>query len=250
MARAAILPRLTWEAATISEVRGESASATTLRLAVSGWPGHRAGQHVDIRLTAADGYAAVRPYSLATASGSGLVEITVETTPGGEVSSYLALEAATGHRVEVRGPLGSWFVWDATDLTPTQLVAGGSGVVPLMSMLRTHRAAGNPASMRLLYSVASPENVLYGDELRDLDATDAVTFIFTRSAPPRSHRPLGRITAADLSEHALPPSAQPSCFVCGPTGFVESAIDKLLGLGHDPTRIRAERYGDNERTFA
>lgn len=242
MARAATLPRLTWQSATLTQVRRESSTASTLRLDVAGWPGHRAGQHVDLRLTAADGYTAVRPYSLASAAGSGLVEITVATTPGGEVSTYLVNDAVAGNHVEVRGPLGSWFVWDASDPDPVQLVAGGSGVVPLMSMLRTHGSAGHPAPMRLLYSVSDPEQVLYADEVEQL--AHAATVLHTRHSPPGTARPPGRVTPAEVEEHTLPATSRPSVFVCGPTGFVESMLTVLTGLGHDPDQIRAERYGE------
>ena len=244
MARAATLPRLTWQGATISDVRRESMTGTTLRLDVADWPGHRAGQHVDVRLTAPDGYAAVRPYSLASAAGSSLVEITVDTTPDGEVSPYLAHTARPGHHVEVRGPLGSWFVWEVTDSSPVQLVGGGSGVVPLMSMLRTHREAGHPSLMRLLYSVAGPDHLLYRDELHQLEQQGAVTHVYTRQAPSGSTRPPGRLTAAELAELTLPAAMRPACFVCGPTGFVETVLERLVELGHEPDRLRAERYGE------
>ena len=244
MARTALLPRLSWQAATITDVRRESATGTTLRLDVPDWPSHLPGQHVDVRLTAADGYTAVRPYSLASPGGSDVVEITVDLTPGGEVSSYLARAARPGHHLEVRGPLGRWFVWDVTDPAPVQLVAGGSGVVPLMSMLRTHRSAGHPAPMRLLYSVATPDHVLYRAELQQLAAGGTVRFVYTRLAPPGTRREPSRIGPGDLLEHALPATAHPACFVCGPTGFVEIVLARLVDLGHHATRIRAERYGE------
>jgi ferredoxin-NADP reductase len=219
-------------------------TGTTLRLDVADWPGHRAGQHVDIRLTAPDGYTAVRPYSLASAGGSSLVEITVDTTPGGEVSPYLAHSARTGHHVEVRGPLGSWFVWDVVDSSPVQLVAGGSGVVPLMSMLRTHRDAEHPAPMRLLYSVADPDHLLYHQELQRLEKQGAATIVYTRQAPAHATRPPGRVRPRDLSENTLPAAIRPACYICGPTGFVETVLERLVELGHDPDRLRAERYGE------
>lgn len=244
MARAATLPRLTWQDATISDVRPESMTGTTLRLDVADWPGHRAGQHVDIRLTAPGGYTAVRPYSLASAGGSSLVEITVDTTPDGEVSPYLAHSARTGHHVEVRGPLGRWFVWDVTDSAPVQLIGGGSGVVPLMSMLRTHRDADHPGAMQLLYSVAGPDHLLYRDELHRLEQQGLVTHIYTREAPPGATRPPGRVTPAELVEHTLPAAIGPTCYVCGPTGFVETVLERLVELGHEPDRLRAERYGE------
>jgi ferredoxin-NADP reductase len=244
MARTAILPGLTWQDAIISQVRRESATGTTLRLDVANWPGHRAGQHVDIRLTSSDGYTAVRPYSLASPGGSDSIEITVEVTRDGEVSPYLAQSAQNGHHVEVRGPLGNWFVWEVSNLAPVQLVAGGSGVVPLMSMLRTHHAAGHPAPMRLLYSVADSEHVLYRDELEQFADRGVVAYIYTRDAPPGVSRPPGRVTDADLTDYTLSAETRPSCYVCGPTGFVESVQDRLVSLGYDPDRIRAERYGE------
>jgi len=225
-------------------VRRESATGTTLRLDVPDWPPHLPGQHVDVRLTAPGGYTAVRPYSLASAGGSDVVEITVELTPGGEVSSYLARAARPGNHLEVRGPLGRWFVWDVTDPAPVQLVAGGSGVVPLMSMLRTHRSAGHPAPMRLLYSLASPDQMLYRVELQQLAAEGTVTFLYTRRGPPGATRRPARVTPADLLQHTLPATEHPACFVCGPTSFVETVLARLVDLGHEAGHIRAERYGD------
>jgi len=244
--RAAVLPRLTWQDATVSEVRRESATGTTLRLDVDDWAGHRPGQHVDVRLTAPDGYTAVRPYSLASAAGSGVVELTVDTTPGGEVSVYLARQARPGHHLEIRGPLGDWFVWDSQALTPVQLVAGGSGLVPLMSMIRTHGAMGHPAPMRLLYSVADPEHVLYADEIATHEASGLASVIYTRRRPEGDPRPPRRATRRDLDQHLLPASMQPTCFVCGPTGFVEALIGAVVGLGYATTQIRAERYGERD----
>ncbi|MFC7362239.1 FAD-binding oxidoreductase [Nocardioides astragali] len=248
MARAAALPRLTWLPATISDVRRESATATTLRLDVDDWPGHVPGQHVDLRLTAPDGYSAVRPYSLASAGGSGTVEITVDTTPGGEVSTYLTQGARPGHHLEIRGPLGKWFVWDTSDTEPVQLIGGGSGIVPLMSMLRTHDAQQHPAQMRLLYSLPSAVHMLYRPELASLHAEGTVTFLYTRQPTAASTRPPGRITADDLRQHAINPDLKPSAFVCGPTGFVETVLTLLVGFGYDPERIRAERYGEGSST--
>jgi ferredoxin-NADP reductase len=229
--------------ATIGGVRRESATSATLTLEVAEWPGHLAGQHVDIRLTAANGYTAVRPYSLASPGGSPIVEITVDAAPGGEVSPYLARSARTGHHVELRGPLGRWFVWDTTDPSPVQLVAGGSGVVPLMSMLRTHQAARHQAPMRLLYSLSSPDHLLYRDEITALQASGAVTVIYTRRPPPTETRPPGRLTPTDLTAHTLHAAQRPACFVCGPTGFVETVIRGLHLRGYDAHRIRAERFG-------
>jgi ferredoxin-NADP reductase len=248
VARAAALPRLTWLPATISDVRRESATATTLRLDVDEWPGHQPGQHVDVRLTASDGYSAVRPYSLASAGNSGLVEITVDTTPNGEVSTYLTQGARQGHHLEVRGPLGRWFVWDTTDTGPVQLIGGGSGIVPLMSMMRSHAAHQHPAQMRLLYSLPSAAQMLYREELASLHARGQVTFLYTRQPSAASTRPPGRMTLDDLRQHALDPDLKPTSFVCGPTGFVETTLTLLLDLGYDTERIRAERYGEGSPT--
>jgi ferredoxin-NADP reductase len=140
--------------------------------------------------------------------------------------------------------LGRWFVWDSTDPAPVQLVAGGSGVVPLMSMLRTHAAAGHPARMHLLYSVAAPEASLYRSELGAFAQRGALTYLYTRRPPPLERRPPGRVTRGDLTTHAVPPAEQPACFVCGPTSFVEVVLEHLVAIGHDPARLRAERYGE------
>lgn len=248
MAGTALLPRLTWQPAMVTRVDRESASAVTLRLDVPDWPGHRAGQHIDVRLTAPDGYTAVRPYSLASAGGSEHVDITVDTTPGGEVSTYLSRNAQPGHHVEVRGPLGHWFVWDERSLAPTQLIAGGSGVVPLMSMLRTHQASGNAAPMQLLYSLTGPDQMLYHDELRPLESAGVVKFIYTRFAPSDVTRPAGRMSIQDLQDHVLRATADTRGFVCGPTGFVETVLHRLVALGYDPGLLRAERYGERNES--
>ena len=188
-----------------------------------------------MRLTAEDGYRAERSYSIASAPGRRL-ELTVQSVEDGEVSPFLVHELAVGETIEVRGPLGGWFVWRPVQHEPVLLVAGGSGLVPLMAMLRAHRQAGSAAQMRLLYSVRAPEDVLYRDEL-----TDAVVF-HTRRAPEPG-MPVGRIAAADLAEHGFAPQAQPTCYVCGPTAFVEHVAGLLVDLGHPPARIRTERFG-------
>lgn len=240
---------MTWRSATATAVREEAPGARTIAFRVPDWPGHLAGQHVDMRLTAPDGYTAVRSYSVGSAPGSTQIELTVAAVPDGEVSSYLVGELAVGDVVEVRGPIGGWFVWrpeetGAAAAPPLQLVAGGVGLVPLMAMLRTHRQAGSRTPVRLLYSVRDPASVLYGAELEG--AGDVVTLAYTRSGPAdvrSAPRAPGRVDAALVDAACWPADLRPACFVCGPTGFVESAADLLLAAGHDPARIRTERFG-------
>lgn len=244
MAGAAVLGRLTWRPATARHVRDESATARTIALEVDGWPGHRAGQHVDVRLTAPDGYTAVRAYSIANAPEDEVVELTVARVPGGEVSPYLTGELAAGDELEVRGPLGGWFVWEPPGDRPVQLVAGGVGLVPLMSMVRVRARAGSDVPMRLLYSVRDPAAVLYDDELAAERARAGGADVhrqYTRSAPPGA-RP-GRLDRAVLEAVTIPASDRPTCYVCGPTGFVEAASALLVAAGHRPEDIRAERFG-------
>jgi ferredoxin-NADP reductase len=245
MARAAVLGRLSWRAARVLEVRHESASARTLVLDVPDWPGHLPGQHVDVRLTAEDGYQAQRSYSIASAPG-GAVELTVERLADGEVSPYLTDELHPGDLLELRGPIGGWFIWRPGEQTPVQLLGGGSGVVPLMAMVRTRVANGSPTPMRLVYSTRTPDTVLYGDELRRLaerDPTLRVDLVYTRRAPEGWDGPVGRLDGARLATFAWPPAAAPACFVCGPTGFVEAVADLLVGKGYAPARIKTERFG-------
>ena len=245
MARAAVLGRLTWRAAQVLEVRHESASARTLVLEVPDWPGHLPGQHVDVRLTAADGYQAQRSYSIASAP-DGALELTVERLADGEVSPYLTDALRPRDLLELRGPIGGWFVWRPGDQTPVQLLGGGSGVVPLMAMVRTRNANGSTTPMRLVYSTRTPDTVLYGDELRRLagrDPTLRVDLVYTRRAPEGWHGPVGRLDAARLATLAWPPSDRPGCFVCGPTGFVEAVANLLIDQGYASERIKTERFG-------
>jgi ferredoxin-NADP reductase len=241
MARAEIRGRLAaplpWRVARLVESRDESATARTLVLEVDGWPGHLAGQHVDVRLTAEDGYSTQRSYSIASAQNGDTVELTVQLLPDGEVSSYLVQDYKVGDPIELRGPVGGWFVWHPDDDQRVLLLGGGSGVVPLMAMVRARRAVGSSAPFRLLYSVRTPDDVLYGDELA---REDDVTFIFTRTAPTGSERPAGRLSAADLPALLLP---KPRVYVCGPTGFVEAVSTLLVDLGYDALNIRTERFG-------
>jgi ferredoxin-NADP reductase len=245
VARAAVLGRLSWRAAQVLEVRRESASARTLVLEVPDWPGHLPGQHVDVRLTAEDGYQAQRSYSIASAP-DGALELTVERLADGEVSPYLTDALRPGNLLELRGPIGGWFVWRPGEQTPVQLLGGGSGVVPLMAMVRTRVANGSPTPMRLLYSTRTPDTVLYGDELRRLaqrDPTLRVDLVYTRHAPEGWEGPVGRLDRARLATLAWPPAAAPACFVCGPTGFVEAVADLLVDQGYPSERIKTERFG-------
>jgi ferredoxin-NADP reductase len=237
--------RRAWRPARLVERRSETATASTLVLDVAGWPGHAAGQHVDVRLTADDGYQAARSYSLAAPTDGERIEITVQEVPDGEVSTYLADDARSGDSVEVRGPVGGWFVWRPEDGGPVLLVAGGSGVVPLMAMIRS-RDGISPAPFRLIYSVRSPEDRIFDHELRRRAIEDGeldVRIIYTRTAPDDEARPVGRITADDLVSSGWAPESKPRVYVCGPTGFVESVSDLLVGLGHDPGKIKTERFG-------
>jgi ferredoxin-NADP reductase len=246
VARATVLGRLTWRVATVVEARPETSSTRTLVLEVPDWPGHLAGQHVDVRLTAEDGYSTQRSYSIASALQQPTVEITIQQVPDGEVSPYLVDVATVGDRFELRGPVGGYFTWDPADTAPVLLVAGGSGIVPLMAMIRSRAAAGNRVPFRLVYSVRDPGAAIYADELirrvRDDHGLD-VAYVYTRATPPEWPRPAGRIDGTRLGEAGWPAEFEPSCFVCGPTGFVESVANLLVDAGHAAERIRTERFG-------
>jgi ferredoxin-NADP reductase len=236
---------VSWRVAVVAELRDETDTARTLALDIDDWPGHTAGQHVDVRLTAPDGYTAVRPYSIASGPGQGRVDLTVELDADGEVSPYLARDVAVGEQLEVRGPLGGWFIWRPAQVEPVQLIAGGSGLVPLMSMLRARAAADSAAPFRLLYSVRRPEAMLYADELiaaGKLDDVD-VSIAYTREAPAVWPHPVGRLDAVRLEVETWPPSVAPTTYICGPTAFVEAVADLLLAAGHEARRIRTERFG-------
>jgi len=249
VARAAVPGRLSWRVATVEETRDETATARTLVLDVQGWPGHLPGQHVAVKLTAADGYSAQRDYSIAGAPGGGRVELTVQRQDDGEVSSYLAGLAEPGDQFEVRGPIGGWFAWPAADPRPLLLLAGGSGIVPLMSMIRTHAQAGSQVPVRLIYSARTPADVIYATELTERKRVSplTVTYLYTRAPlsmpddPPRSYA--GRLTGKILAQVAFPPQASPAIFACGPSGFVETASDLLVAAGHPPGTIKTERFG-------
>jgi len=236
-----------WRVGTVVALHDETATARTITLEVPDWPGHVAGQHVDVRLTASDGYSAVRSYSIASAPNpEKRVEITVERLPNGEVSPYLTQQVALKDRLELRGPIGGWFVWRAQQTEPIQLVAGGSGIVPLMAMIRSRASAGSSAPFRLLYSVREPEAVFYHDELHmrsDRDGSVMLTYAYTRAAPKNWSRPPGRIDAALVASTTWPSKLVPTCYVCGPTPFVESAARFLSDCGNGPDKIRTERFG-------
>jgi ferredoxin-NADP reductase len=240
------LAPLRWRTAALVSKQTETPSAATLAFDLDGWPGHRAGQHVDLRLTAEDGYQAERSYSIASSPEDERLALTVERIDDGEVSPYLVDVMEQGDVLELRGPIGGWFVWEAGDGGPLLLVAGGSGLVPLMAMLRHRAAAGSRVPTRLVVSARSLEDLLYGDELEELQAADdglEVTVTLTRSAPADWSGPRRRIDAALLEEAAWPPTERPQTFVCGPTSFVEAAADALVGLGHDPALVKTERFG-------
>lgn len=228
------------------ERRDETPTARTIVFDVPGWPGHLPGQHVDVRLTAEDGYSTQRSYSIASSADGERVELTVQRVDDGEVSPYLSEVLSTGDPVEIRGPVGGWFVWSPDDSRPVLLVAGGSGIVPLMAMIRTREVAGVRAPFRLLYSVRAPDERYYAAELRRLErAGDGldVAYVYTRAGPEGWTRPVGRIDTEDIAAHGWPPDFEPVCFVCGPTGFVETVTNILTSHGHDPNLIKTERFG-------
>ena len=235
-----------WRAARVVALHDETATARTLRLELSNWPGHIAGQRVEVRLTASDGYSAVRAYSIASApNSSNLVEITVERLPDGEVSPYLTQEIAVGDRLELRGPIGGWFAWRSTQTEPVQLIAGGSGIVPLMSMVRSRVSAGSAAPFRLLYSVRAPGTIYYREELNALSEKRSIelTLAYTRVTPNDWPRPPSRIDTDLIANTTWPPSLSPTCYICGPTSFVETTAGFLTASGISPDRIRTERFG-------
>jgi ferredoxin-NADP reductase len=244
VAGTALLGRLTWLAATVTAAREETPKVRTLELDAEGWAGHRAGQHLDVRLTAEDGYQAERSYSIASAPGEPPA-ITVERLEDGEVSPYLTDELGPGDELELRGPIGGYFVWRSQDGGPLLLVAGGSGLVPLMAMVRHRAAHSSTVDTRLLLSARSSDDVLYRDELARLAAGGglAVHQTFTRE-PPAGWSGFARRVDADMLSHVGPPPSQrPRIFICGPTAFVERAADLMVGLGHDTAAIHLERFG-------
>jgi|tagenome__1003787_1003787.scaffolds.fasta_scaffold20985136_10 ferredoxin-NADP reductase len=251
MAGAAVLerlrpgPRLVWRTVTVRDVVDETPRARTVALDVPDWPGHRAGQHVDLRLTADDGYQAQRSYSVASAPELDTLELTVELVDDGEVSPYLVEELRPGDEFEVRGPIGGHFAWSVDDGGPLLLVGGGSGVVPLMSMLRHRAARGSTIDAHVLVSARSAEDALYRDELAALEPRAGlhVAWTFTRTPPPGWKGWHRRVDGAMLETLGPGPGAAPRAFVCGPTPFVEHVAELLVGAGHRPRDIHTERFG-------
>jgi ferredoxin-NADP reductase len=259
VARAAVSRRLTWLVATVKETRDETATARTLTLDVPGWPGHVAGQHVTVKLTAEDGYSTQRDYSIASASRTTAsaavttadeaehLQLTVQRLDDGEVSPYLTGIAEPGDQFELRGPIGGWFAWPGDDPRPLLLLAGGSGIVPLMSMIRTHTNVKSQVPVRLIYSARTPDDVIYADELSERERGSPLTVIhaYTRwwpgDPPPGSHS--GRIDATVIAAAGFPPDWNPLIFICGPSGFVEAASALLITAGHPPFTIKTERFG-------
>jgi ferredoxin-NADP reductase len=243
MAGTAVRRRLTWQVATVAAIRDETATVRTIELQPPDWAGHRAGQHLDVRLTAEDGYTAERSYSIASAPGEPAA-ITVQRLEDGEVSPYLTTELRAGDELEVRGPIGGYFVWDADGAaSPLLLAAGGSGIVPLRSILRHRARSGTAVPARLLYSARSLPDVIYRGELDQYAGSVSVTYALTRQAPPgwTGHR--GRVDATLLADVAWPVGQEPVAYVCGPTSFVETIAEGLVRLGYPPRLVRTERFG-------
>jgi ferredoxin-NADP reductase len=245
MERTALRRRLNWQNGTVIELLEETARAKTIVLDLPDWSGHEAGQHVDVRLTAEDGYQTQRSYSIASAPEDGYLVLTVERLDDGEVSPYLTDELRIGDKLELRGPVGGYFVWDEPLGGPLLLVGGGSGVVPLRSMVRHHRAIESTVPVRLLYSARSLSEVLYREELMRIDGEDKIDirFTLTRERPEGWQGYTRRIDEELLADLSWPPAERPLVYICGPTGFVETAAGGLVALGHDPGRIRTERFG-------
>jgi ferredoxin-NADP reductase len=242
MARAALRGRLTWQVARVSAVSGETAAVKTITLEVPDWPGHRAGQHLDVRLTAEDGYVAERSYSIASAPGEP-VAITVERLDDGEVSPYLTDELRPGDDLELRGPIGGYFVWGPGDGGPLLLLAGGSGVVPLRAILRHRERIGSTVPVRLLYSVRTLDDVIYQAELDQPALGVEVRYTLTRHQPAGWAGYARRVDAALLAEVEWPAGAMPLAYVCGPTSFVETVSQALVQSGYPPARVKTERFG-------
>ena len=245
MAGTAVLGRLTWLAAEAVEFITETSRVKTIAFDIPDWRGHLPGQHVDVRLTAEDGYQAQRSYSIGSAPEDDHLLLTVERLDDGEVSPYLAGELRPGDDLELRGPIGGYFVWKESLGGPLLLIAGGSGIVPLRAMLRHREAVGSNVPVRLLYSSRSLEEVIYREELEHAAAEhDAdVRFTLTRSRPADWHGYDRRIDRELLAEVAWPVADDPLVYICGPTSFVETAAGSLVDLGHDARRIRTERFG-------
>jgi len=244
VAGTAVLGRLTWLVADVVDVRTETPRVKTIAFDVPGWPGHLPGQHVDVRLTAEDGYQAQRSYSIASAPQGTQVELTVERIDDGEVSPYLTEDLQPGDQIELRGPIGGYFVWEPSRGGPLLLVAGGSGVVPLMAMLRRRVDAQSDIETKLVFSSRAWDDVIYRDELETLNG-DGLTLVhtLTRSQPPGWTGYARRVDAEMLADVGPAPSDRPQIYVCGPTPFVEAVSQALVQLGHEPLTIKTERFG-------
>jgi ferredoxin-NADP reductase len=236
---------LTWQLGRVTELVDETPRTRSIALAMPRWSGHRAGQHVDVRLTAEDGYQAQRSYSIASAPEDAHLLLTVERLDDGEVSPYLADELRPGDELELRGPIGGYFVWERSMGGPVLMVAGGSGVVPFRAMLRHHAATGADVPVRLAYSSRSLDEVIYREELQRLGTGEnvEVSLALTREWPTDWGGHRGRIDGPFLDRVAWPPSRRPLTYICGPTSFVEAVASILVGRGHEPGRIRTERFG-------
>ena len=247
MERGTVLGRLSWQFGEVVATEQETARARSITLAIPNWMGHRAGQHVDVRLTAEDGYQAERSYSIASPPEEGQrVTLTIERLDDGEVSPYLTDELRVGDKLELRGPIGGYFVWEAHMGGPLLLVAGGSGIVPLMAMIRHRAATGSTVPTRLLYSSRSYTDVIYRDELDRLVRSSTmleVAYTLTRAQPPGWTGYSRRIDTDMLREVTWPPDQRPLIFICGPTPFVETAAASLVSLRYEPGRIKTERFG-------
>jgi ferredoxin-NADP reductase len=250
VAGAAVLGRLraplSWQLCEVTELVEETPTVKTIALQAPEWPGHLAGQHVDVRLTAEDGYQAERSYSIASAPEEGRLALTVERLDDGEVSPYLAEVLVVGDQLELRGPIGGYFVWETDEGGPVLLVGGGSGIVPLMAMARHRFAAGSDAPMRLLYSAKREDDLIYRAELNELAARSdgfETYFTLTREQPAGWQGYGRRVDGEMLAEVGWDPEADPHAFVCGPTGFVEAVASALVESGHPPQRVKTERFG-------
>lgn len=234
-----------WRPARVADVSAATAHSRLLHVVVAGWPGSEAGQHVDVRLTAEDGYQAVRSYSLGSYGGGETIELAVDEVDDGEVSPYLVRDVRAGDELEIKGPLGGYFVWRPGASTPVQLIAGGSGIVPLMSIAQARADAASDAPFRLLYSVRSPLDALYRDEVGRLasEGSVAVTWVYTRQAPDGWTGGVRRLDDDAIAEAVWPVEREPLYYVCGPTAFVEHVADALVRIGHPAHCIRTERFG-------
>ena len=245
MARTALPGRLSWQLGTLVERVPETNRTISLALEVPEWAGHRAGQHVDVRLTAEDGYQAQRSYSIASAPEDQNLVLTVERLEDGEVSPYLVDELRPGDELELRGPIGGYFVWEQSSGGPLLLIAGGSGVVPFRAMLRHRVAVGGETAVRVLYSARSLDDLLYREELQSLGSNEHidVRLALTRAWPDTWQGHRGRITPELLRDVSWPAEDRPLIYICGPTAFVEAIAGQLVDIGHDPSRIKTERFG-------